>query len=175
MNTEKRKKSHWLLLQIYSVPSAPFAQNFCRYSNEKIGVPRLPQCLDWTSHDCIWLVPTWRQWRRRTERWWRWWAPWRPGWPGWEGSCGRLANFNRKTILKTSSGFASNFNLFTLTWSYGPPLGGRGVIFVDYHPRNLKTSLSAPSQPTSFSMMVFSSLKSEVHIKKDWAPNKAHS
>ena len=44
----------------------------------------------------------------------------------------------------------SNFNLFTLTWSYGPPLGGTGVIFVDYHPRNLKTSLPASASSTHF-------------------------
>ena len=45
---------------------------------------------------------------------------------------------------------ASNFNLFTLTWSYGPPLGGTGAIFVDYHPRNLKTSLPASASSTHF-------------------------
>ena len=85
------------------------AQNFCRYSNEKIGVPLLPQCSYnmWVnighyvhllaSAQCT-VVPTWRLWRRRRERWWRWWAPWRPGWPGWAGSCGRLANFNREII-----------------------------------------------------------------------------
>ena len=74
---------------------------------------------------------------------------------------------------------ALNFFFFTLTWSYGPPLGGRGAIFVDYHPRNLTTSLHPclcplnPLRPPWWCKNLFSSLKSEVHIiKKDRAPNK---